>query len=105
MLTRRAFRTEDIQILSSSAQNVGKAATWHPGLVHSCLEMLQIRVNYVMWQTASYEEVQKWFSPFSPVFFCASIHRINPLTSNDPYKGRTAPLTSKVAFYIFIQQI
>jgi len=29
----------------------------------------------------------------------------NPLTTNDPYRGRTAPLTSKVAFYIFIQQI
>ena len=24
---------------------------------------------------------------------------------NDPYTGRTAPLTSKVSFYIFIQQI
>ena len=24
---------------------------------------------------------------------------------NDPYSDRTAPLTSKVAFYIFIQQI
>jgi len=30
---------------------------------------------------------------------------INPLTPNDAYRGRTAPLTSKVAFYIFIQQI
>jgi len=30
---------------------------------------------------------------------------INPLTPNDPYSGRTAPLTSKVAFYIIIQQI
>jgi len=30
---------------------------------------------------------------------------INPLTPNDPYTGRTAPLTSKVAFCIFIQQI
>jgi hypothetical protein len=30
---------------------------------------------------------------------------INPLTPNDPHRGRTAPLTSKVAFYIFIQQI
>jgi hypothetical protein len=30
---------------------------------------------------------------------------VNPLTPNDTYKGRTAPLTSKVAFYIFIQQI
>jgi len=27
------------------------------------------------------------------------------MTPIDPYRGRTAPLTSKVAFYIFIQQI
>jgi len=31
--------------------------------------------------------------------------RINPLTPNDHYRDRTAPLTSKVPFYIFIQQI
>ena len=30
---------------------------------------------------------------------------INLLTRNVNYSGRTAPLTSKVAFYIFIQQI
>ena len=30
---------------------------------------------------------------------------MNPLTPNDHYSGRTAPLTSKVAFYIFNQQI
>ena len=30
---------------------------------------------------------------------------VNSLTPNDPYRGRTAPLTSKTAFYIFIQQI
>ena len=30
---------------------------------------------------------------------------LNPLTPNDPYSACTAPLTSKVAFYIFIQQI
>ena len=30
---------------------------------------------------------------------------VNPLTHNVNYSGRTAPLTSKVAFYIFIQQI
>jgi len=29
----------------------------------------------------------------------------NPLTPNVNYSGRTAPLTSKVAFNIFIQQI
>jgi len=33
------------------------------------------------------------------------IYSINPMTPNDSYSGRTAPLTSKVAFYIFIQQI
>jgi len=32
-------------------------------------------------------------------------HFINLLTPNVNYSGRTAPLTSKVAFYIFIQQI
>ena len=31
--------------------------------------------------------------------------KINLLTPNVNYSGRTAPLTSKVAFYIFIQQI
>ena len=30
---------------------------------------------------------------------------LNFLTPNVNYSGRTAPLTSKVAFYIFIQQI
>jgi len=30
---------------------------------------------------------------------------VNPLTPDDPYRGRTAPLISEVAFYIFIQQI
>ena len=30
---------------------------------------------------------------------------LNPLTPNENYSGRTAPLTSKVAFCIFIQQI
>jgi hypothetical protein len=29
------------------------------------------------------------------------MNSINPLTPNDPYRGRTAPLTSKVSFYIF----
>jgi len=31
--------------------------------------------------------------------------RFNLLTPNVNYSGRTAPLTSKVTFYIFIQQI
>ena len=32
-------------------------------------------------------------------------YRFNLLTPNVNYSGRTAPLTSKVAFYIFIQHI
>ena len=32
-------------------------------------------------------------------------HAVNPLTPSDSYRGRTAPLTSKIAFYVFIQQI
>ena len=32
-------------------------------------------------------------------------NKINLWTPNVNYSGRTAPLTSKVAFYIFIQQI
>jgi len=33
------------------------------------------------------------------------VHLLNLLTPNVNYSGRTAPLTSKFAFYIFIQQI
>ena len=29
---------------------------------------------------------------------------VNPLTPNGPYRGRTAPQTSKFTFYIYIQQ-
>ena len=36
---------------------------------------------------------------------CWIIKCFNLLTPNVNYSGRTAPLTSKVAFYIFIQQI
>jgi len=38
-------------------------------------------------------------------YFSIYYIRINLLTPNVNYSGRTAPLTSKVAFYIFIQQI
>jgi len=31
--------------------------------------------------------------------------KFNLLTPNVNYSGRTAPLTSKVAFYVFIQQM
>jgi len=34
-----------------------------------------------------------------------SVFYLTLLTPNDPFRGRTAPLTSKVSFYVFIQQI
>jgi len=37
--------------------------------------------------------------------FSLVVSEVNLLTPNANYSGRTAPLTSKVAFYIFIQQI
>ena len=40
----------------------------------------------------------------NPVFG-QKVDLFNLLTPNVNYSGRTAPLTSKVAFYIFIQQI
>jgi len=42
-----------------------------------------------------------WIS--STLNFC--VLSVNLLTPNVNFSGRTAPLTSKVAFYIFIQQI
>ena len=39
------------------------------------------------------------------LFRCGFPSVVNLLTPNVNYSGRTAPLTSKVAFYIFIQQI
>ena len=45
--------------------------------------------------------------PCTPSNLNSSIrfNNINLLKPNVNYSGRTAPLTSKVAFYIFIQQI
>jgi len=40
-----------------------------------------------------------------PATFRIVSQHLNLLTPNVNYSGRTAPLNSKVAFYIFIQQI
>jgi hypothetical protein len=34
--------------------------------------------------------------------FCNDMN-FNPLTPNDPYRGRNAPITYKVEFYIFLK--
>jgi len=45
-----------------------------------------------------------WWAAYFAVWRESDTH-INLLTPNVNYSGRTAPLTSKVAFYVFIQQI
>jgi len=41
-----------------------------------------------------------------PLFILSEVNLINPLTPNDPYSGRTAPLTSKsCTLYIYSTNI
>jgi hypothetical protein len=57
-----------------------------------------------LYQTTRFRIPQN--NPYSFILlFVFMEHGINPLTPNDPYSSRTAPLTYKVVFYIFIQQI
>jgi len=51
--------------------------------------------------TGTATSLQRWREVAVPV--CE--YFINLLTPNVNYSGRTTPLTSKVAFHIFIQQI
>ena len=44
------------------------------------------------------------FNDDSTRIFVQSNGIIDPLTPNDPYRGRTAPLTSKVEFYILFNK-
>ena len=67
----------------------------------SVLAVSQYSVTMEKWPE---DLLQKWkqFSERPTFVFGVNVEF---LTSNDSYRGRTAPLTSKVAFYIFIQQI
>jgi len=49
--------------------------------------------------------VKMWTEETTWQLYVDGMIQINPLTPNVNYSGRTAPLTSKVEFYIFIQQI
>ena len=49
---------------------------------------------------SKYTNGSNWTRPHS-----VWVKYFNPSTPNDHYSGRTTPLTSKVSFYIFIQQI
>ena len=57
------------------------------------------------WNSRFYRRQYRIRSPVISQWRLPTPTHFNPLTPNDPYRGRTAPLISKVAFYIFIQQI
>jgi len=56
-----------------------------------------------MYIKIKFGEIVPWIGISLPM--AQRIRFINILTPNVNYSGRTAPLTSKVAFYVFIQQI
>jgi len=58
-----------------------------------------------MTQTKTKQDMRLKFCAGLIIGFNRKRYNINLLTPNVNYSGRTAPLTSKVAFYIFIQQI
>jgi len=56
---------------------------------------VKVKVKFTLEQALKVQrEVNVWFNSL-----------FNLLTPNVNYSGRTAPLTSKVAFYVFVQQI
>jgi hypothetical protein len=70
--------------------------------------VVEVQIKYVACRNSS----NAYLNPICHLLTLLGAHhilhvnriKVNPLTPNDPYRGRTAPLTSKVAFYIFIQQ-
>jgi len=74
-----------------------------PGKLLLCLE---VHGNVWLFHPAYKELFFKSLLQIWCMKFMYMIRRLfNLLTLNVNYSGRTAPLTSKVAFYIFIQQI
>jgi len=87
---------------------------------HVC-SLFHIRHPISLYRTDYIQNVIQITKPFTALFHlsrcCLSLPRykysllhhnlntLNLLTPNVNYSGRTAPLNSKVAFYIFIQQI
>jgi len=72
-----------------------------PNFVHLFSIFLLQRICCFSSSTTSVDGCE---TPGIPLNMCYYI-AYNLLTPNVNYSGRTAPLTSKVAFYIFIQQI
>jgi hypothetical protein len=64
-----------------------------------CCKMLSYQLKRLL-SLASLNYCGPYSAPIRP-----SCMLFNPLKPNDAYRGRTAPLTSKITFYIFIQPI
>ena len=78
----------------------GVAADFQLVLTHQNNFAYTSQLFRTVW-TPKYVEIAGEWNPCFVTRFIA----VNPLKPNKPYRGRTAPLTSKVAYCIFIQQI
>jgi len=98
--------------------------SWSDGLLVELVERIAMHINWISmhinWIAMHINWISQQAAPLNSVplnglaillannevpLILEPERSINPLTPNDPYSGRTAPLTSKVAFYVFIQQI
>jgi len=86
--------------------------------IHRILQTRNLEYTHILSRNPHpHPHPQKNFGPRNPCTVNVILKRVwqnpvrwyslvlNPLTPNDPYSGRTAPLTFKVAFHIFNQQI
>jgi len=78
----------------------------NPTVLQSILRNVTLRLpeGYELIAGNNIENIHLYYD-LSGVSIAANTHYINLLTPNVNYSGRTAPLTSKVTFYILIQQI
>ena len=60
-------------------------------------------VASLSWECCNHTVPREMVFEFLQLFI--GYNAVISLTPNDPYRDRTAPLSCKVAFYIFIQQI
>jgi hypothetical protein len=77
---------------------------WQPGLKKK-LNFLCPALYICIFRAVLRLKIHRLFAASSVFIVRHEFNFVNPLTPNDPYRGRTAKLTSKFAFYIFIQQI
>jgi len=83
---------------AQSKENATRSPKTHPTVYSLSLHLLRVPITILQAHTPMPHVQMRHGGNYV-------YHMLNLLTPNVNYSGRTAPLTSKVAFYIFIQQI